>query len=156
LVKLKSSKELFGNIIIPQAVFDELTRDRTPKPVKDWIDSQPQWIEVRRPSRELDDVAKALGSGEREAIALAIDLAADAILLDDKRAKNEARQRDIRVITLLNILEAAGERDLLDLSSAIDRLRDTSFYMPAEEMVEQALKRDRSRSSRISRDAEQR
>jgi predicted nucleic acid-binding protein len=138
-------KALFGNIIIPQAVFDELRRDRTPQPVKDWIDSQPPWLEVKRPSRELDDVAKSLGSGEREAIALAIDLDADTILLDDKRAKSEARLRNIRVITILNILEAAAERDLLDLPDAIERLRRTNFYMPADELVEQVLERDRRR-----------
>lgn len=138
-------KELFGSIIIPHAVFDELTRDRTPQPVKDWIDSQPQWIEVKRASRELDDVAKSLGSGEREAIALALDLEADAILLDDKRAKSEARLRNIRVITLLNILEAAAGRDLLDLPDAIERLRRTNFYMPSDELVEQVLERDRMR-----------
>jgi predicted nucleic acid-binding protein len=97
-------KELFGSIIIPQAVFDELRRDRTPQQVKDWINSQPQWLEVKRPSRELDDVAKSFGSGEREAIALAIELEAGAILMDDKRAKSEARRRNIRVITILNIL----------------------------------------------------
>lgn len=143
-------KELFGSIIIPQAVFDELTRDRTPQAVKDWINSKPQWLDVRQPSRELDDVAKSLGSGERETIALALDLEADAILLDDKRAKSEARLRNIPVITLLSILEAAAERDLLDLPDAIDRLRNTSFYMPAEEMIEQVLERDQSRRSRIS------
>jgi predicted nucleic acid-binding protein len=138
-------KELFGSIIIPQAVFDELRRDRTPQQVKDWLDSQPQWLEVKRPTRELDDVARSLGSGERQAIALAIDLKADAILLDDKRAKSEARLRNIRVITILNILEAAAERDLLDLPDAIERLRRTNFYMPAEELVEDVLDRDRKR-----------
>jgi predicted nucleic acid-binding protein len=40
-------KELFGRVIIPQAVFDELHRNRTPQLVKDWIDSQPAWLEVR-------------------------------------------------------------------------------------------------------------
>lgn len=145
-------EELFGSIIIPQAVFDELHRDRTPQQVKDWIDSRPQWLEVKRPTRELADVAKSLGSGEREAIALAIDLEADAILLDDKRAKSEARLRNIRVITILNILEAAAERGLLHLPDAIERLRHTNFYMPAEEFVEQVLERDRGRRSRISED----
>lgn len=138
-------KELFGSIIIPQAVFDELRRDRTPRQVKDWLDSQPQWLEVKRPMRDLDDVARSLGSGERQAIALAIDLKADAILLDDKRAKSEARLRNIRVVTILNILEAAAERDLLTLPDAIERLRRTNFYMPAEELVEDVLERDRRR-----------
>lgn len=138
-------KDLFGHIIIPQSVVDELRRDRTPQPVKDWIDSQPSWLEVRTPSRHLDDLAKSLGKGEREAIALAIELPADAVLLDDKRAKSEARLRGLRVITILNILEGAAERDLLDLQNAIERLRLTNFYMPPERLLEELLEREKQR-----------
>lgn len=143
--KAEVLKELFGRVIVPQAVIDELTRDRTPQPVRDWIDSQPSWLEVRQPSLELADVAKSLGKGERAAIALAVELAADALLLDDKRAKNEARRRNIPVITILNILESAAERGWLDLPDAITRLRQTSFYLPAEDAIKEALERDRQR-----------
>jgi predicted nucleic acid-binding protein len=138
-------KELFGRVIVPQAVFDELHRDRTPQSVKDWIDSQPVWLEVKLPSLELGDVAKSLGKGEREAIALAVELKADALLLDDKRAKSEARRRNIPVITTLNILETAAERGWLDLPDAIVRLRQMNFYLPAEEVIEEILERDRLR-----------
>jgi predicted nucleic acid-binding protein len=128
-------KELFGRVIIPQAVFDELHRDRTPQLVKDWVDSQPAWLEVKLPSLELDDLVKSLGKGEREAIALAIELKADALLLDDKRAKSEARRRNVPVITTLNILEAAAERGWLDLPDTIVRLRQMNFYLPAEDVI---------------------
>jgi predicted nucleic acid-binding protein len=129
----------------PQAVFDEMHRPRTPQPVKDWIDSKPPWIEVRRASLELLDLGKSLGTGEREAIALGIELQADALLLDDKKARNEARKRQIPIITTLNVLEAAGERGWLDLSDAVTRLRGTNFYLPAEDVVEEMLKRNRQR-----------
>ena len=123
-------KELFGGVIIPQAVFEELRRDRTPLPVRNWIDSDPGWLEVRRASLELNEVAKSLGKGEREAIALAIELNVDALLLDDKRAKNEARRRNIPVITIFNILETAAGRVWLELPDAIERLRQTNFHLP--------------------------
>lgn len=138
-------KEIFGHVIVPQAVIAELTRNRTPQPVRDWIDSQPYWLDVKQPSFELADVAKSLGKGEREAIALAVELAADALLLDDKRAKNEARRRNIPVITILNIMETAAERGWLDLPDAIARLRQTSFYLPDEDAIKEALERDRQR-----------
>jgi len=140
-------KKMFGSVILPQAVIDELTRDRTPQPVRDWIDSQPSWIEVKQPSLELADAAKSLGKGERAAIALAVELAADALLLDDKRAKNEARRRNIPVITILNILETAAERGWLDLPDAIARLRQTSFYLPTEGAIKEVLERDGQRRS---------
>jgi predicted nucleic acid-binding protein len=120
-------KVLFEEIIIPQAVNEELRRDKTPIQVRDWIDSQAHWLNVMQASQELPETAKALGKGEREAIALAVELKADAILLDDKRAKIEARSRNISVITILNILEAGAQRGLVDLSDAVERLRQTNF-----------------------------
>lgn len=138
-------KELFGRVVIPPAVADELNKDRTPQPIRDWIESPPSWLEVIQPAFELPDMAKSLGKGERAAIALAVELAADALLPDDKRAKNEARRRNIPVITILNILETAAARGWLDLPDAIARLRRTNFYMPSEEAIEQALERDREK-----------
>ena len=136
-------KELFGRVIIPQAVFDELHRDRTPPLVRGWMDSAPAWLEVKSASLSLTDVAKSLGKGEREAIALAMELKVDALLLDDKRAKNEARRRNIPVITILNILETAAERGWLELPDAVARLRQTNFYLPPEDVIEEVLERDR-------------
>jgi len=127
-------ERLFAHVIIPQAVLEELRRDETPQSVRDWVDS---------PSSELPELSRALGKGERQAIALAIELHADALLLDDKRAKNEARRRNVPVITLLNTLAAAAERGWLDLPDAIDRLRETSFYLPSEEIIEGLLERAR-------------
>ena len=66
-------------------------------------------------------------------------------MLDDKRAKNEARRRNVPVITILNILEAAAARDWLELPNAIARLREMNFYFPAEVLIEEALERDRQR-----------
>ncbi len=138
-------KKLFGRVIVPQAVVDELHRDGTPQPVRDWIDAPPSWLEVKQPSLGLADVAKSLGKGERAAIALAVELVADALLLDDKRAKNEARRRNIPVITILNVLETAAAQGWLDLPDAITRLRQTNFYLPAEALIEEALERDKQR-----------
>jgi len=39
-------RELYGRVIIPEAVFGELQVDRTPATVKQWIASCPDWLEV--------------------------------------------------------------------------------------------------------------
>lgn len=139
-------EKLFGHILIPPAVRSELQRARTPQSVKEWIESQPTWLEIKLPTIALPDVAKSLGRGEREALALAVELPADALLLDDKRAKNEARRRNIPVITILNILEAAAAKSLINLPDAVERLRQTNFYLPAPGIVEAMLERDQIRT----------
>lgn len=138
-------EKMFGPVIVPQAVIDELRRAEAPQPVRQWINLPPWWLDIKEPSLELIDAAKSLGKGERAAIALAVELAADALLLDDKRAKNEARRRNIPVIPLLNILEGAAVRNWLDLPETINRLWQTNFYLPAQELIEEALERDRQR-----------
>jgi len=38
---------LFGQIIIPQAVLNELQHARTPEKIKNWVSTKPTWLEVR-------------------------------------------------------------------------------------------------------------
>lgn len=76
---------LFGNIIIPEAVFAEMSHERTPAAVLDWIKSLPLWVEVKTPSSAATESIKGLGKGETEAIALALEERADAVLMDDKK-----------------------------------------------------------------------
>jgi predicted nucleic acid-binding protein len=79
-------KALFGRVIIPQAVFDELQREKTPRKVKAWMTRRPEWLVVRQASRLPFSPQRRLGDGKREAITLAIELKADAVLMDDRDA----------------------------------------------------------------------
>jgi predicted nucleic acid-binding protein len=52
---------------------------------------------------------------------------ANIVLLDEKAARRVAATRGLRVTGILGVLGEAATRGLLDLASAIDRLRMTSF-----------------------------
>lgn len=82
--------DLFGSVVIPQAVMDELQHARTPEPVKLWLAAAPPWLEVKRVAVPPDSALAALGAGEQEAIALARELGADLLLMDDKAGRQEA------------------------------------------------------------------
>jgi len=64
---------LFGKIIIPQAVFDELQRPKTPLNVKDWISNHPNWVEVRQADLSTFTPQKKIGPGEWEALLLRLN-----------------------------------------------------------------------------------
>jgi predicted nucleic acid-binding protein len=68
-----------------------------------------------------------LQAGERAAILLAESTMADIILLDEKAARRVAAARGLRVTGMLGVLGEAATRGLVELASAIDRLRMTSF-----------------------------
>jgi len=135
---------LFGRVIIPPVVAEELQRPRTPAPVRAWMASPPAWLEIRLPHQPLVTTTLRIGAGEREALSLAQELHADLVLLDDLEARDEAERHALAVMGTLRVLELASERDLLDFSAAITKLEATSFHMPAQ-LVQDMLARDAAR-----------
>jgi predicted nucleic acid-binding protein len=120
----------YGQVVIPEAVLRELTSDRTPQPVRDWLSQPPPWLRVQAvPPDQLKLVTDDLDSGEQEAIALAHLLRADLLLMDESSGRAEARQRGLRVTGTLGILRTAAEKKLIDVTEALVRLRETSFYV---------------------------
>lgn len=120
----------YGAVIIPEAVFSELTNASAPQPVRDWLAEPPSWLRVQSvPSNQRHLVTDELDPGEQEAIALAHLMRADLVLIDESSGRAEARRRNLRVTGTLGILRTAAERKLIDVADILERLRDTSFYV---------------------------
>ena len=124
--------QLYGRVLIPLAVWEEFQRPETPEAVRAWVGQPPAWLEVRAVERNPDPAVQNLGAGEREAIALAEELHADRLIMDDRAARRVARQRNLIVIGTLGVLAEAAERELLDFPDAIARLQQTTFYISPE------------------------
>jgi predicted nucleic acid-binding protein len=95
--------QLDGSIIIPTSVVGELTQMATPPSVRIWMDPLPEWVTVKSPQKPLPVFPTVLGPGEQEAIALAEELVADVLLVDDEAARLEAKRRNIPVQGTLGI-----------------------------------------------------
>ena len=134
-------EELYSHVIIPASVFSELKSQRAPAQIQAWIAALPGWIEVRSATH---DLGLPLDRGEREAIALAEELNADLLLLDEWRGRSVAIGRGLAVIGTLGIIERAADQRLLDLPEAIARLKQTTFHGASalfEKMLERHAKR---------------
>ena len=137
---------LFGTVVIPPAVAAELSHARTPETVRTWIATPPAWLEIRTPS--MFDATLAMDDlGEVEAISLALELKADLLLADDRKARRAARERGLRITGAVGVLELASARGLLSLEIAFEHLRATDFNI-AERVLTEALKRDAARRKR--------
>ncbi len=120
---------LFGQIVIPQAVYEELRAEGAPAQLQEWMRRLPTWLEIYSVTAIGDITLESLHSGEREAILLAEELEADLIILDEKAARQIARERGLNLTGLLGILETAATRQLIDLPAVLERLQQTTFVL---------------------------
>ncbi len=123
--------QLFGVILVPDAVLAELQRTGTPSKVAAWVSGRPEWVRIQKPrATGPDPQLERLGAGEREAITLAMMYFPDVLLLlDEIKGRQEAERRHIRFTGTLGILDKAAVAGLIDLPSTIDRLLETTFYV---------------------------
>lgn len=119
--------ELYDRVIIPETIRDELAASKSPSIVQAWIAQPPSWLEIRAITTATNLFADELDPGERDAIALAEELQADLILLDDRAARNIASKRGLAIVGVLGILVKAGQQGKINFPSAIARLKQTSF-----------------------------
>ena len=116
---------LYGRILAPPEVLRELEDAAGPQIVRAWASSPPQWLEVRK--AHAVDLTLPLDAGERASIALAQELAADRLLIDERDGRRVAVRLGIAVAGTLAVLRDAALAGLLDLEPALDRLRQTTF-----------------------------
>jgi len=136
--------QLFERVLIPPVVFAELQHPNTPAPVLAWMRSLPNWVAVQKP-RALDPSLK-VDAGELEAICLAREIHAAALLIDDRAGRHAAVQCGLPVIGTLGLLEQAAVRGWIDLAQTLERLQQTNTRLDPR-LVEAALERHNARSS---------
>lgn len=135
---------LYGQVMTPAVVYEELQRPQTPEVVRLWMAHPPPWLAMRPPQAEHDPELLRLGAGERQAILLAQATGADVLLIDERHGRRAARSRALRTLGTLGILDEAATRGLLDLPAALMRLQATNFHVTLE-MVQALLARDTAR-----------
>jgi uncharacterized protein len=120
-----------ARVMIPRVVYDEVVVKGVGKPGADEIRDAP-WIETHEVA-DRNVVAKfraILDTGESEAIALAQEVEADWIMLDDEEARNTARAEGLRVVGLLAFLILAKERGMIShVRPLLDALRRQGFFI---------------------------
>jgi predicted nucleic acid-binding protein len=120
---------LYGNVIIPGAVLAELLRDETPTVVRSRAASPPEWVTTISPSKVGPDLAD-LDAGEREAIALALQVGAREILIDEWIGSVRARAKGLKTIGTLGVLLEGDKAGIADGASLFEILASrTSFRL---------------------------
>ena len=133
---------LFKQVVIPPTVFLELQQPNTPARVKQWADALPPWVTVQKPSAL--NLTLDVDAGELEAICLAQEIHAAAVLMDDRAGRAAAQHCGLAVVGTIGLVEQAAMRGLLDLPGTIARLQQTNARLDPK-LIFAALDRDRVR-----------
>jgi predicted nucleic acid-binding protein len=118
---------LFGQVLIPPQVAGELSQPTRPAAVREFAGHLPQWLFVRAPV--VVEPVGELHVGELAAIALAREVGADLLLIDDAAGRRAATDLRLAITGTVGVLELAGKQGLLDLAEAFARLKRTDFWI---------------------------
>jgi predicted nucleic acid-binding protein len=125
---------LFGEITIPQAVWQELVIDGRGKPGAAELErARGDWLAVRVVSNRgavAELTSQRLQLGESEAIVLAEEMSERAVYMDDEFAVREARLRGFVVFRTPAIYNAAKEQGWIErVQPKLDQLRASGFRL---------------------------
>jgi predicted nucleic acid-binding protein len=124
-------QQVFGTITVPPAVVRE-TAARLTLPA--WIVEQP----LNQPLAPVI-LGASLGAGESETLALALEVRAAWVVLDDRPARRLAQALGLPVMGTLGVLLVAKRRGLLSvIRPSLDALVQTGFYV-APPLYDQVL-----------------
>lgn len=136
-------QQFYDLILIPEAVYRELADIDPPVPGPVEVQTL-DWLEVlslrdRTIADQLQNQFQ-LDPGESEAIALALEINADLLLIDERRARAEATRLGLRITGLLGMLVEAKQRSLIpSVKPLMDALIDTSAFRVSQPLYEQIL-----------------
>jgi hypothetical protein len=136
---LTTLDRLFGRVLVPEAVYRELSSDDSlPE-----AESLTQYLQDKRcpiASESGIVLLDAYGDmGEIEAMYLYKQLKADRLLIDDARGRKVAQLNNIAVIGSIGVLLLAKQRGVIELiKPSLDRLEGSAVYISSR-LIEQAL-----------------
>jgi len=134
-------QRLYGTIVIPQAVYDEVVIAGHGQPGATEVATS-AWIETRAVA-DASAVSRLRGSldvGEADAIALAAELAAGLLLMDERKGRAAAAALEIPAIGLLGVLVAAKRAGQLPtVRPVLDALRTTAGFWVSDALRARVL-----------------
>lgn len=133
---------LYHQVLIPAAVYSELTGSRNDLPPAVDLASMPWLIVAAAADQNLvRELRGNLDRGEAEAIVLAIERRADLLLVDERRGRRFATAAGLTVTGLLGVVVKAKRAALIDLAKPVlDELVQVARFWIGPDLYEEVLR----------------
>jgi len=133
--------ELYGEVHIADGVWQELNAREQRWPGRDEV-AAANWIELHavRNQALVTALRRDLDRGEAETIALALELSADLVLLDEREGRHAAQRLELHVAGVVGLLlEAKSRSAVATIRPHLDALRHKAGFYLAEGVYHSAL-----------------
>ncbi|MCW5912223.1 MAG: DUF3368 domain-containing protein [Cyclobacteriaceae bacterium] len=127
--KLNLLEQLFNGIAIPEAVWQEITLDKTTL----WYSQIELFFQSKvHPIAGFNELMFTMDKGESESVLLYKELNADYLLVDDNKARKIAENLGVNCIGTLGLLVAAKQKKLItELKPLFETfLKNKRYYSP--------------------------
>ncbi len=134
-------EKLYGEIIIPFAVWDEIVIKGKGQPGSEEVKNA-NWIkkEAVKNIPLIESLTLSVDRGEAEVIALAKEKKAEFLIIDERMAREIARHLGLNYIGLLGVLREAKSRGMIkSIKKYMDSLRTSAGFWISDDVYKEIL-----------------
>jgi predicted nucleic acid-binding protein len=131
-------QKIFGQVVITPQVYGELCELEPQKEIIDKLN----WISINEPHNQtlIADLEKRIDSGEASSIALAVELHADYLLMDEHKGRSEAERLGLKITGIIGILLRAKVDKYIPLVKPIlEQLQNEAGFRIHPTLYQKAL-----------------
>lgn len=133
--QLSLMQKIYGRIMIPCAVHEELLDERAGETVVTAVQSA-TWLEIRSVQNQqlVDELRTRVNVGEAEAIALAVEVEATRLLIDERLGRQAAKDLGLKITGVLGILLLAKRQNSIMVVKPImdDLITQANFRISSQ------------------------
>lgn len=142
--RLDLLQKLFGEVLIPEAVYRELTTNAVFKNEADRVKDSDflKTASVKnRKALEVLQAASGLDDGESEAIILADELHSDALIIDERKGRKVAQKLGIKITGTIGIMLQAHTENMIssdEIKMYLEQLKNSNIRL-SDSLIREAL-----------------
>lgn len=139
--RLDLLRQLYGEIVIPEAVWHEVVMEGAEQPGAEAVRLAP-WIVLQAVTNRplVHALQQELDAGEAEAIALAMEVGSVLLLMDERLGRDTARHLGIRYTEVIGVLIEAKHTGLVQtIKPLVDAACDLAGFRVSEALYRQVL-----------------
>jgi hypothetical protein len=139
--QLSLISQLYGRILIPCAVHEELCDCRAGETIITAVRSA-TWVEIQsvQNQRLVNELKTRVNVGEAEAIALAVEVKAACLIIDERLGRQAARDFRLKITGILGILLLAKRQKLIvEVKPIMDDLIDRANFRISSQLYADVL-----------------